>query len=393
MIAGALEGTVCIEVSGHVAGPYAGSLLGDLGCEVIKVELPNGGDTHRGRNPKYEGYGPSFRVLNRNKKSLTLNLRDKKARGILLQLVATADILLENFRPPTRTQLGLDYEELAKLNPKLIHCSISGYGQSGPYRDKPGFDTIGQALSGMMSLVTDLDDPKVAGVSFVDHAAGIFAAHGIMAALLARAKTQRGQFIDVSLLQVSIAFIESHVADYLNGGEAVSRDNFPKGRIYSLLDCDKKPFMVHLSGHNQAWEGLLRAAELDHLIGDPRFDTRKQRTDRHEEIVSILRAQFREKPREYWLSRLDANSIPNAPINTIHEVFDNPQIKHMGIPRQITHPQMGTSNLVGSPINMSDTPPRFVRPAPLLGEQTAEILESLGYGKETIKELRDNKVI
>jgi crotonobetainyl-CoA:carnitine CoA-transferase CaiB-like acyl-CoA transferase len=393
MMAGALEGTVCIEVSGHVAGPYAGSLLGDLGCEIIKVELPNGGDTHRGRNPKYEGYGPSFRALNRNKKSLTLNLRDKKARGILLQLVATADILLENFRPPTRTQLGLDYEDLAKLNPKLIHCSISGYGQSGPYRDKPGFDTIGQALSGMMSLVTDLDDPKVAGVSFVDHAAGIFAAHGIMAALLARVKTQRGQFIDVSLLQVSIAFIESHVADYLNGGEAVSRDNFPKGRIYSLLDCDKKPFMVHLSGHNQAWEGLLRAAELDHLIGDPRFDTRKQRTDRHEEIVSILRAQFREKPREYWLSRLDANSIPNAPINTIHEVFDNPQIKHMGIPRQITHPQMGTSNLVGSPINMSDTPPRFVRPAPLLGEQTEKILERLGYGKETIKELRDNKVI
>src|SRR4029434_8233693 len=393
MISGALEGFTCIDVSGHVAGPYAGSLLGDLGCDVIKVEVPDGGDTHRGRNPKYEGYGPSFRALNRNKKSVTLDLRKNKGREILLHLLATADVLLENFRPPTRAKLGLDYDKLSKLNPKLIHCSISGYGQSGPYRDKPGFDTIGQALSGMMSLVTDLDDPKVAVVSFVDHAAGIFAAHGIMAALLARAKTQRGQFIDVSLLQVSIAFIESHVADYLNGGEAVSRDNFPKGRIYSLLDCDKKPFMVHLSGHNQAWEGLLQPADLDHLIGDPRFDTRKQRTDRHEEIVSILRAQFREKPREYWLSRLDANSIPNAPINTIHEVFDNPQIKHMGIPRQITHPQMGTSNLVGSPINMSDTPPRFDRPAPLLGEQTEKILERLGYGKEAIKELRDNKVI
>ncbi len=393
MITGALEGTVCIDVSGHVAGPYAGSLLGDLGCEVIKVELPDGGDTHRGRNPKYEGYGPSFRVLNRNKKSVTLNLREKKGQEILLKLLATADILLENFRPPTRQRLGLDYEKLSQINPKLIHCSISGYGQSGPYRDKPGFDTIGQALSGMMSLVTDLDDPKVAGVSFVDHAAGIFAAHGIMAALLARAKTQRGQFIDVSLLQVSIAFIESHVADYLNGGEAVSRDNFPKGRIYSLLDCDKKPFMVHLSGHNQAWEGLLRAAELDHLIGDPRFDMRKQRSDRHDEIVGILRAQFRKKPRDYWLPRLDANSIPNAPINTIPEVFDNPQIKHMGIPRQITHPQMGTSNLVGSPINMSDTPPRFVRPAPLLGEQTEEILRRLGYGKETIEELRTSGVV
>ena len=393
MITGALEGTVCIDVSGHVAGPYAGSLLGDLGCEVIKVELPDGGDTHRGRNPKYEGYGPSFRVLNRNKKSVTLNLREKKGREILLKLLETADILLENFRPPTRQRLGLDYEKLSQINPKLIHCSISGYGQSGPYRDKPGFDTIGQALSGMMSLVTDLDDPKVAGVSFVDHAAGIFAAHGIMAALLARAKTLRGQFIDVSLLQVSIAFIESHVADYLNGGEAVSRENFPKGRIYSLLDCDKKPFMVHLSGHNQAWEGLLRAAELDHLIGDPHFDTRKQRTDRHDEIVIILRAQFRQKPREYWLPRLDANSIPNAPINTIPEVFDNPQIKHLGIPRQIAHPQMGTSNLVGSPINMSDTPPRFHRPAPLLGEQTEEILKRLGYGKEAVEELRTSGVV
>jgi crotonobetainyl-CoA:carnitine CoA-transferase CaiB-like acyl-CoA transferase len=393
MITGALEGTVCIDISGHVAGPYAGSLLGDLGCEIIKVELPDGGDTHRGRNPKYEGYGPSFRVLNRNKKSVTLNLREKKGREILLELLETADILLENFRPPTRLRLGLDYEKLSQINPKLIHCSISGYGQSGPYRDKPGFDTIGQALSGMMSLVTDLDDPKVAGISFVDHAAGIFASHGIMAALLARAKTQRGQFIDVSLLQVSIAFIESHVADYLNGGEAVSRENFPKGRIYSLLDCDKKPFMVHLSGHNQAWEGLLRAAELDHLIGDPRFDTRKQRTDRHDEIVTLLRAQFRKKPREYWLPRLDANNIPNAPINTIPEVFNNPQIKHMGIPRQITHPRMGTSNLVGSPINMSDTPPRFFRPAPLLGEQTDEILIRLGFDKEAIQELRSTGAI
>jgi crotonobetainyl-CoA:carnitine CoA-transferase CaiB-like acyl-CoA transferase len=289
--------------------------------------------------------------------------------------------------------LGLDYDELAKLNPKLIHCSISGYGQSGPYRDKPGFDTIGQALSGMMSLVTDLDDPKVAGISFVDHSAGIFAAHGIMAALLARAKTGRGQFIDVSLLQVAIAFIESHVADYLNGGEAVSRDNFPKGRIYSLLDCDKKPFMVHLSGHNQAWEGLLRAAELDGLTGDVRFATRQQRTDRHEEIVNILREQFCRKPRAHWLARLDAHGIPNAPINTIHEVFDDPQIKHMGIPKQITHPKMGASNLVGSPINMSATPPKFFRAAPLLGEHTEEVLEGLGYGKETIRELRDSKVI
>ena len=393
MISGALEGYVCIDVSGHVAGPYASSLLGDLGCDVIKVELPNGGDTHRGRNPKYEGYGPSFRALNRNKRSVTIDLRHKKGGEILRKLLATADIFLENFRPPTRAKLGLDYEELSKLNPKLIHCSISGYGQSGPYRDKPGFDTIGQALSGMMSLVTDLDDPKVAGVSFVDHSAGIFAINGIMAALLARAKTERGQFIDVSLLQVAIAFIESHVADYLNGGEAVSRENFPRGRIYSLLDCEGKPFMVHLSSHNQAWEDFLRAGELDGLVGDPRFASNKHRTDRHEEIVNMLRAQFRTKAREYWLARLDANQIPNAPINTIAEVFDNPQIKHLGIPKQISHPKMGMSNLVGSPINLSDTPPKFFRAAPLLGEHTEQVLANLGYDIDAVKELRASGVI
>ena len=393
MISGALEGFLCVDVSGHVAGPYASSLLGDLGCEVIKVELPNGGDTHRGRNPKYEGYGPSFRALNRNKKSLTLNLRHERGGEILRRLLTGADIFLENFRPVTRIKLGLDFRELEKLNPQLIHCSISGYGQSGPYRDKPGFDTIGQALSGMMSLVTDLDDPKVAGVSFVDHAAGIFAAHGIMAALLARAKTGRGQFIDVSLLQVAIAFIESHAVDYLNGGEAVSRENFPKGRIYSLLDCDKKPFMVHLSAHNQAWEELLRAAELDHLIGDPRFATRKLRTDRHVEIVGLLRAAFAKKSRVYWLPRLDSHRVPNAPINTIPEVFDDPQVKHLGIPKEIDHPTIGATKLVGSPINMSDTAPRFHRPAPLLGEHTGEILNRLGYGATAIKELHNSGVV
>jgi formyl-CoA transferase len=192
---------------------------------------------------------------------------------------------------------------------------------------------------------------------------------------------------------VAIAFIESHVADYLNGGEAVSRENFPRGRIYSLLDCAGKPFMVHLSSHNQAWEDFLRAGELDGLAGDPRFASNKHRTERHEEIVNMLRAQFCTKAREYWLARLDAKQIPNAPINTIAEVFDNPQIKHLGIPKQISHPKMGMSNLVGSPINLSDTPPKFFCAAPLLGEHTAQVLANLGYDIDAIKELRASGVI
>ena len=393
MIAGALEGTVVIDISGHVAGPYAGSLLGDLGCEVIKVELPDGGDTHRGRNPRYEGYGPSFRALNRNKKSITLNLHEKKAREILLKLLENADVLIENFRPPTRNRLGLDYEELSRINPRLIQCSISGYGQSGPYRDKPGFDTIGQALSGMLSLVTDLKNPMVAGFSITDHSSGIFAAYGIMAALLARQKTGRGQFIDVSLLQVSLAFIESHVADYLNGGEAVSRDNFPRGRIYCAVCADDKPLVIHLSGHPHAWEGLLKVVGRTDLLADPRSADRHSRTEHHYELLAVLREEFRKHPRAHWLAALDAENLPNAPINTIAEVFEDPQIKHMGIPKKIHHPKLGTSNLVGSPINLSDTPPRFFRPAPLLGENTEEILQRLGYDTKAITDFRSEGVI
>jgi crotonobetainyl-CoA:carnitine CoA-transferase CaiB-like acyl-CoA transferase len=389
----ALEGTTALDLTGHVAGPFAGSLLGDLGCDVIKVELPDGGDTHRGRNPLYEGYGPSFRALNRNKKSLTLDLRKPEGKEILFRLLAKADILLENFRPETRSKLGLDYERLSELNPRLIHCSITGYGQDGPYRDKPGFDTIGQALSGMLSLMTDLDQPKVVGVSVTDHSTGIFAAYGVLAALLARHQTGRGQFVDTSLLRVSLAFIESHMADYLNGGEAITRENFPRGRIYCFVPSDKEPIVIHLSGHQKAWEGLVTAVGRRDLLDDPRFATRKDRWEHHYEIVPILQVEFEKKPRAYWLEVLDAASVPNGPIYKIEEVLDDPQVKHMGLPRKIEHPTMGSSNLIGNAVELSDTPVRFHRPAPLLGENTEEILNTLGYDKETIQELHERRVI
>lgn len=391
-MAAALEGTTALDLSGHVAGPFTGSLLGDLGCDVIKVELPNGGDTHRGRNPLYEGYGPSFRALNRNKRSLTLNLREAQGKEILFQLLEKADILLENFRPETRTKLGLDYDQLSKINPGLIHCSITGYGQEGPYRDKPGFDTIGQALSGMLSLVTDLDRPKVVGVSVTDHSTGVFAAYGILGALLARHRTGRGQFVDASLLRVSLAFIESHMADYLNGGEAITRDNFPRGRIYCLIPSDKHPIVIHLSGHQKAWEGLLTAVERRDLLDDPRFATRKDRWVHHYEIVPILQAEFEKKPRAHWLEALDAVDVPNAPIYKIDEVFDDPQVKHLGLPQTIEHPKMGSSNLIGNAVQLSDTPVKFHRAAPLLGENTEEILTELGYDDPTITALHERGV-
>ncbi len=389
----ALEGTVVVEVSGHVAGPFAGSLLGDLGCEVIKVELPGGGDTHRGRNPKYEGYGPSFRALNRNKKSITLNLQDPEGKKVLLRLLEKSDVLLENFRPQTRKRLGLEYEELKQLNPKLIHCSISGYGQSGPYRDKPGFDTIGQALSGMLGLVTDLNNPKVVGVSIADHTSGVFAAYGVMAALLARHSTGRGQFVDTSLLQVSLAFIESHIVDYLNGGEAVSRDNFPRGRIYCFIASDELPLVIHLSGHQESWEGMVKAVGRTDLLKEPKFATRRDRWEHHHEIVECLGDEFRKRPRSYWLEALEKNGVAIGPVYAPDEVFQDPQVQHMGVPKMMDHPTMGSTRLIGSAVNLSDTPPQFIRPAPLLGEHTDEILSRFGYDVEAIEGLRARGVI
>ena len=389
----ALQGTMAVDLSGHVAGPFAGSLLGDLGCDVIKVELPDGGDTHRGRNPLYEGYGPSFRALNRNKRSLTLDLRRPEGKEALLKLLEKADVLLENFRPETRARLGLDYDRLSRLNPRLVHCSITGYGQEGPYRDKPGFDTIGQALSGMLSLMTDFDRPRVVGVSVTDHSTGAFAAYGILAALLARHHTGRGQFVDASLLRTSLAFIESHMADYLHGGEAITRENFPRGRIYCFIPADGKPLVVHLSGHQKAWEGLVGAAGRRDLLDDPRFATRSDRWKHHYDVVPILQAESEKKPRAHWLRALDAAGVPNAPIYRIEEVLDDPQVREMGLPREVRHPKMGASNLIGNAVRLSDTPARFHRAAPLLGEDTDEILRELGYDDETLARLRERGVI
>ncbi len=386
---GALEGTVAIDASAHVAGPYAGSLLGDLGCEVIKVELPGTGDPARGR----EAYGPVFRVLNRNKKSVTLNLREAEARDILCGMLDSADVFIESFRPSTRKALGLDYEGLRRRNPGLVHCSVTAFGQSGPYESRPGFESIGQAVSGMLSLLTDPGDPRMGGLSITAHVTGVFAAYGILAALAARSRTGTGQFVDASLLQASMGFIESHFAEFLNGGEAVTPRNFQRGRLFCLPARDGRPLLVHLATHRRSWEALIRVIERPDLVDDPRFATYEDRVARHEELMEILRETFAAAPRAEWLERLAREDLSHAPIYTAEEVFEDPQVRHLGLPREIEHPERGTTRLIGASVNLSDTPARFVRPAPLVGEDTDEVLQGLGYDPDTIRSLRERGVI
>ena len=386
---GALDGTVAIDASGHVAGPYAGSLLGDLGCEVIKVELPGVGDPARGA----DGYAPVFRVLNRNKKSLTLNLREPEAREILRRFLARVDILIESFRPRTRKDLGLDYEELRRRNPGLIHCSVTAFGQSGPYESRPGFESIGQAVSGMLSLLTDPADPRMGGLSITAHATGVFAAYGVLAALAARSRTGVGQFVDASLLQASMGFIESHFAEFLNGGKAVTPRNFQRGRLFCLTAGDGRPLLVHLATHRRSWETLTRVIKRADLLDDPRFATYEDRATHHDELLALLREAFGAEPRAVWLERMRAEDLSHAPIYDAEEVFEDPQVQHLGLPREIHHPERGATRLIGSSVNLSATPPRFARPAPLVGENTDEILLGLGYDGEALRGLRDRGVI
>ena len=386
---GALDGTLAIDASGHVAGPYAGSLLGDLGCEVIKVELPETGDPARGR----DSYGPVFRVLNRNKKSLTLNLRESEAREILRRLLERSDVFIESFRPGTRRTLGLDYEDLRRRNPGLVHCSVTAFGQSGPYESRPGFESIGQAVSGMLSLLTDPGDPKMGGLSITAHVTGVFAAYGILAALAARSRTGSGQFVDASLLQASMGFIESHFAEFLNGGEAVTPRNFQRGRLFCLPAGDGLPLLVHLATHRRSWEALTRVIDRPDLLDDPRFATYEDRAARHDELMGILREVFGSASRAAWLERLGQEDLSHAPIYAAAEVFDDPQVRHLGLPREIEHPERGTTRLIGSSVNLSGTPARFSRPAPLVGENTDEVLRGLGYDDEAVRDLRERGVV
>ncbi len=388
-MSGALDGTVAIDASGHVAGPYAGSLLGDLGCEVIKVELPGSGDPARGR----DSYAPVFRVLNRNKKSLTLNLREFEAREILQRLLERSDVFIESFRPGTRKTLGFDYDDLRRRNPGLVHCSVTAFGQDGPYETRPGFESIGQAVSGMLSLLTDPTDPKMGGLSITAHVTGVFAAYGILAALAARSRTGSGQFVDASLLQASMGFIESHFAEFLNGGEAVTPGNFQRGRLFCLPAGDGRPLLVHLATHRKSWEALTRVIERPDLLDDPRFATFEDRVASHDELMAILREAFGDAPREVWLERLGCEDLSHAPIYTAAEVFEDPQVRHLGLPREIDHPERGTTRLIGTSVNLSDTPARFTRAAPLVGENTDEVLQGLGYSDEAIRSLRERGVV
>lgn len=389
---GALEGIRILEIASYVTGPFASLLLADLGAEVIKVEQPGQGDPFRGWGEKL--YSGTFCSLNRNKKSLSLDLRREEAREIIFKLAAKSDIFIENFRPGTLEKRGLGYEEIRSVNPKIIYCSITGFGRKGPYRDLPGYDTIGQARSGLLSLLTDPEKPQGMGISFSDHLTGIYACYGILAALVNRMMTGEGQRIETSLLRASVSFVSENAARYFETGVVPRRAHRTRtAGVFAFVDQEGLPFILHLSSPDKFWRGLFEVVGKKEWAEDPRFRDRKSRAENYDALSEMLQAIFRKGRREDWLERLQNNDVPCAPLNTLDEVFNDPQVREYGFPVDVEHPRLGKMKLVGSGIELSRTPPGIRTPPPALGEHTIEVLESLGYTNEAIENLKEMKVI
>src|ERR1051325_4406298 len=376
MSAGALEGIRVLEFANYVSGPFAGMLLSDLGAEVIKVETPDGGDPFRmwGKTD----YNGTFGSMNRNKKSVTLDLKTKDGQTAARKLALTADVIIENFRAGAMERLRLGYEALAVENPKLVYCSITGFGSDGPYRNRPGYDTVGQAMSGLLAVLTDRKAPQPMGISLSDHLSGTFAAYGILAALMARNATGRGQKVETSLLQATLAFLGENAANYFEDGRVPSRaTRCQRAQVFAFTAGDGLPFVVHLSSPEKFWQGLLSVIRRPDFATDERFKTREMRVRNYDALCAELTAAFQGRPRTDWLTLLEKQDVPSGPLNTIDEVFADPQVTALGMRKNLPHRSRGTVSVVGNPVRLSATPPRVETSAPDLGQHNDELLPGL----------------
>ena len=376
-----------IECSTFVTGPYATALLADLGARVIKIESPPEGDPYRYFAPD-PVFSFNFAHLNRNKESLLLDLKAPKGKEICLELLKTADVFVENFRPGTAERLGIGHDTLRRSNPKLIYCSISAFGQSGPYAEKPGFDTLGQAMSGLLSLLSDPDDPKVMGMAVSDYVTGLSAGYGILGALLAREKSGAGCRVETSLLQATLSFIGETAAGYLRTGHVPTRmARVKNAHAFAFVCQDGRPLAIHCSVPEKFWLALLNAAERMDIAADERFKSRDGRRQHYEALEQTLAPTFKTKTREQWLKILEAHDVPAAPLYDVAEVLDDPQVKHLGLIEEVEHPAAGKLKFVGAPVRFDNLAKDQAAPPPLAGQHSENILRELGHDDAAIQDL------
>jgi crotonobetainyl-CoA:carnitine CoA-transferase CaiB-like acyl-CoA transferase len=392
-----LDGIRVLDLSRIIAGPFCSQILGDMGAEVIKVEQPGVGDDSRTWGPPFQnGESVYFFCINRNKKSVTVDMKDPRGKAIIRELAKRSDVLLENFKPGTLAKLGLDWEDLRPVNPRLIFCSISGFGRTGPYAERGGYDVIVQAVGGLMGITGEPDGPPVkVGVAMTDICTALYAHGAILAALYARGRTGEGQRIDVSLLETQIAALINIASTYLNAGEipgkwGTAHVNIVPYQAFKMRDG----YMLIGAANDRLWVKLCEAIGLPEVGHDPKYATNAQRVQHREEIIRLLEARLATRTRQEWESILSPLGIPCGPINRMDEVFADPQVRHLQMVLEATHPQVGTIRMVRNPVTFSLTPVDLRQAPPRLGEQTEEVLRDLlGYSAADVAALRAAGVV
>ena len=372
-----LAGIRVLEQGTFITGPCAGMMLADLGADVIKVESPEG-DPYRA----YQGgqYSPHFQAYNRNKRSLALDMKLKSDCALFDKLASEADVYIQNFRPGTAERLGAGVARLQGLNPRLVCCSISGFGSSGPYYDRPSYDSVAQALSGFLSVVVDHKRPQFLGPALADAITGMYASQGVLAALVQRGRTGRGMHVEVSMLEAMTHFaVEPFAAYFALGDIPTSADRPRLAQAYILHTADQRLIAIHLSSLEKFWAGLVAALEAPELASDARFNTRLGRIAEYEALRLELDERFSRQPLSYWVERLQKSDVPHAPINRIDEVVEDPQVEHLGIVVPIESPHEAT-HAVRPAAQFDGVRARSVRAAPLLDEHGAAIRAELAHG-------------
>jgi len=401
---GALEGIRVLDLSRILAGPWASQMLADFGARIIKVERPDAGDDTRHWGPPFvkdakKGQSPEaayYHCTNRNKESIAVDIRVKEGQEIIKALIAQSDVLIENYKVGGLARYGLDYQSVKSINPELVYCSISGFGQTGPYAHKPGYDAMIQGEGGLMSVTGEPDgEPMKVGVALVDVMTGLYSCNAIQSALFARQNTGKGQYIDMSLFDVQVATLANQGMNYLVTGENPQRlgNGHPNVVPYQTFST-KDGNIILAIGNDQQFSRFCGLCNKDALATNPLFSSNKQRVTNRKKLIPIIARELLKQTTDWWVAELENSQVPCGPVNTLNDVFNHPQIKHRKLIRELPDREDNPIVSVASPINLSETPLQYKSASPALGQHTKEILvDDLGYSNEIIDRLYENKVI
>lgn len=377
---GVLNDVRIVEQGTFITGPCAGMMLADLGADVIKVESAGDGDPYRSFKSGF--YSAHFQAYNRNKRSIGLDMKAASDREVFYDLIREADVYIQNFRPGAAARIGADYDTLRALNPRLVYCSISGFGPDGPYAKRPVYDSVAQAVSGFLSVAIDPEQPRFIGPALADAITGIYAAFGIAGALVERGRTGRGRLIEISMLEAMMHFAVEPFMGYFALGELPSGVDRPRLAQAFIVRCkDGKLFAFHLSSLDKFWDALVEATDAAHLAADPRFAVRQKRIDNYPELAVALNAVFAERDRAQWVERFAAFDVPYAPINTIPDVVDDPQVNHLGMIVPVSQRSEGATQTVRPAYSFDRQRAESVKAAPTVDEDGSAIRHALAQDR------------